>query len=256
MTSSDLTAPLPLSVPAGGWVLARPEALSPGARRVLVAGALGAHVLAGWALLQASAREVPTGETTPVMLEMIALQPEAPPPAPHPAPSPSAAPMPRPAPRITPSPPPPALATQERPQPVPRTAMAVPPPPAVVPALPEPSALPTPPAPAPPAAVAPAPAPAAPRQVAITETDWVRVPRLEYPPASRHAREEGVVLVRALIDARGVPRQVRLQRSSGFPRLDEEALEKASTARLKPRTENGQPVEFWAVMPLAFELDS
>jgi protein TonB len=90
----------------------------------------------------------------------------------------------------------------------------------------------------------------------ISDTDWVRAPQLDYPVASKRLREQGVVLVRALIDARGVPRRVVLQRSSGFPRLDEEALEKAPSARLKPRTENGQAVEFWAVMPFGFELEN
>ena len=101
----------------------------------------------------------------------------------------------------------------------------------------------------------PAPAPAAPRQVVLTDSDWVRVPEIEYPLASRRLKEEGTVVVRALIDTRGVPKQVVLQRSSGHTRLDQQALRAAMTARVKPRTENGVPFEFWIAMPLAFELE-
>jgi protein TonB len=104
--------------------------------------------------------------------------------------------------------------------------------------------------------VATAPVPAAPRTVVLTDSDWVRVPEIEYPPASRRLREEGTVIVRALIDTRGVPKQVVLQRSSGHARLDQAALRAALEARVRPRTENGVPFEFWIAMPLAFELEN
>ena len=89
----------------------------------------------------------------------------------------------------------------------------------------------------------------------LTDSDWVRVPEIEYPIASRRLKEEGTVVVRALIDTHGVPRQVVLQRSSGHTRLDQQALRAAMGARVKPRTENGVPFEFWIAMPLAFELE-
>jgi protein TonB len=140
------------------------------------------------------------------------------------------------------------------PVPVPAATFTAPPPPPELPALAAPTAPPTPPAPpAPP--LPPAPAPAAPRQVVLTDSDWVRVPQLDYPLAAKRLREEGTVVVKALIDVRGVPRQVTLQRSSGHPRLDQEALAKALTARVKPRTENGVPFEFSILMPLEFKLE-
>ena len=90
----------------------------------------------------------------------------------------------------------------------------------------------------------------------LTDTDWIRIPQLDYPLASKRLREQGVVLVRALIDTRGVPKQVVLQRSSGHARLDQAALRAALEARVRPRTENGVPFEFWIAMPLAFELEN
>lgn len=233
-----------------------PDALGPGAKRVLLGTMLGAHLLAGWALLQVPAVREAAAEVAPMMVDLIAPTPEAPPPPPPPPP------------KVQPKtpPPPPAAVIAAKPLPMPTVApvfTAPPPPPEPAP-LPPPEAPPVPPAPTPPAPPAPvappvppapAPAPAAPRQVVLTDSDWVRVPEVEYPLASRRLKEEGTVVVRALIDTRGVPKQVVLQRSSGHTRLDQQALRAAMTARVKPRTENGVPFEFWIAMPLAFELE-
>ena len=231
-----------------------PDALGPGAKRVLLGTMLGAHLLAGWALLQVPAVRAAAAEVAPMMVDLIAPTPQAPPPPPPPPP------------KVQPKtlPPPPAAVIATKPPPVPTVApvfTALPPPPEPAP-LPPPEAPPVPPAPTPPAPpapvappVPPAPAPAAPRQVVLTDSDWVRMPEVEYPLASRRLKEEGTVVVRALIDTRGVPKQAVLQRSSGHTRLDQQALRAAMTARVKPRTENGVPFEFWIAMPLAFELE-
>ncbi len=231
---------------------AAPDTLGPGAKRVLLGTMLGVHLLAGWALLQVPAVRQAAAEVAPMMVDLIAPTPEAPPPPPPP-------------PKVPPKtpPPPPAAVIAARPPPVPTVTpvfTAPPPPPQPAPAPPPdipppPPAPPAPPAPAAPP-VPPAPAPAAPRLVVLTDSDWVRVPETEYPPASRRLKEEGTVTVRALIDTRGVPKQVVLQRSSGHPRLDQQALRAAMTARVKPRTENGVPFEFWIAMPLEFELEN
>lgn len=225
-----------------------PDALGPGTKRVLVGGMLGVHLLAGWALLQVPAVRQAAAEVAPMVVDLIAPTPEAPPPPPPPKVQPK-----------TPPPPPAAViaATVPVPAPVPVFTAPPPPQPAPVPLPDTPPPPPAPPAPPAPAAppVPPAPAPAAPRQVVLTDSDWVRVPEIEYPLASRRLKEEGTVVVRALIDTRGVPKQVALQRSSGHARLDQQALRAAMTARVKPRTENGVPFEFWIAMPLEFELE-
>lgn len=227
--------------------LTSPETLGPGAQRVLLGTMLGAHLLAGWALLQVPAVRQAAAEVAPMMVDLIAPTPEAPPPPPPPMVQPK-------------TPPPPAAVIAARPPPVPTidpVFTAPPPPPTPVPPPDTPPAPPAPPVPPAPVAppMPPAPAPAAPRQVVLTDSDWVRVPEIEYPLASRRLKEEGTVVVRALIDTRGVPKQVVLQRSSGHTRLDQQALRAAMTARVKPRTENGVPFEFWIAMPLAFELE-
>jgi protein TonB len=216
------------------------DPLGAGVRGALVGTMLGAHLLAGWALLQTAAVREVVAEVAPIRIDLIAPQPEAPRPLPPPAPAPK-----------TPPPPPVAVLAAAPPPPVPQAppVFTAPPPP------PAPEAPPVPPAPAVPPVV-PAPAPAAPRTVVLTDSDWVRVPEIEYPLVSRRLREEGTVIVRALIDTRGTPKQVVLQRSSGHLRLDQAALRAALDARVKPRTENGVPFEFWIAMPLAFELEN
>ena len=234
-----------------------PDALGPGAKRALLGTMLGAHLLAGWALLQVPAVREAAAEVAPMMVDLIAPTPQAPPPPP---------PVPKVQPKLPPPPPAPVIAAKPPPLPSPVPAFTAPPPPPEPPPARPPEAPPTPPAPpappvppAPPAPTAPpvppAPAPAAPRQVVLTDSDWVRLPEVEYPLASRRLKEEGTVVVRALIDTRGVPKQAVLQRSSGYTRLDQQALRAAMTARVKPRTENGVPFEFWIAMPLAFELE-
>ena len=62
-------------------------------------------------------------------------------------------------------------------------------------------------------------------------------------------------MVRVLVDARGLPQQMQLTRSSGFASLDEAALATVRATRFKPYTENGVPQPFWVLMPLVFELE-
>lgn len=46
-----------------------------------------------------------------------------------------------------------------------------------------------------------------------------------YPPASMRAREQGYVVVQVLVDEKGQARTVEVVRSSGYPRLDESAVD-------------------------------
>ncbi len=224
------------------------DELGSGARTGVVLAMLGAHLLAGWALLQIPAVRQAAGEVAPLMVDLIAPEPQAPTPAP-PAP-------PKVQPRKVPPPPAPVLAAQPKvASPTPPVFTAPPPPPE--PPAPEPAPTPpSPPAPPAPPAPAPAPTPAAPRPVVLTDSDWVRVPEVDYPSASRRLQEEGMVIVKAVIDTRGVPKRVSLHRSSSFSRLDQAALAAAMTARVKPRTENGVPFEFSILMPLEFKLEN
>lgn len=211
------------------------EALSAGQRRALVAGMLGVHVAAGWALLQLEPVRLAVGQLAPVFVDWVAPpaeMPPAPPPPPKPRPRPVA---------------PPPLVAAPAPEPAAFVAPAPPPePPVVAVEAPPPASV------APPAPVAPPP----PKTIAITAVAYLTPPQLAYPAASRRLQEQGTVQVRVLVDARGAPQQMQLLRSSGFARLDEAALATVRTTRFKPYTENGVALPFWVVMPLIFELDN
>ncbi|MFD2450348.1 energy transducer TonB [Ideonella paludis] len=61
--------------------------------------------------------------------------------------------------------------------------------------------------------------------------------------------EQGTVLVRLVVDAQGLPTQVSLHKSSGHPRLDEQALQALRAARFVPYTRNGQALAWTAIAP-------
>ena len=66
--------------------------------------------------------------------------------------------------------------------------------------------------------------------------------------------EQGKVVLRVLIDAQGVPQQVELKQSSGYERLDQQALETVQRWRFVPGKRNGVPEAMWNVVPIQFVL--
>jgi protein TonB len=214
----------------------------PLARRTLVAGVLGAHLLGAWALLQVDAVRQAVGEVAPLMVELIAPPaPPAPPPPPTPSPPP---------PKVAKPPPPQVIAAAPTPAAPAPTFLAPPAPPEPPPAVMEAAAPPAPPAP-------PVPAPPPPpRTIPATAVEYLDPPAPVYPAASRRLSETGRVLVRVEIDTQGRARQVLLARSSGSPRLDEAGLAAVRAARFKPYTENGQPLAVWTAVPIVFELEN
>lgn len=210
------------------------DVLSAGQRRALVVGMLGAHVAAGWGLLQLEPVRQAMGELAPVFVDWVAPPTEVPP-----APPPPPKLMPK---RVVEPPP---LVTAA-PSPAPATFVAPPPPPEPPPVVVVEAAPPAPPAP-------PVP-PAPPKTVSITEVEYLTPPQLNYPAASQRLRESGTVLVRVTVDARGLPAQMVITRSTGFQRLDDAALATVGATRFKPRTENGVAVPFTVNMPLIFDL--
>lgn len=122
------------------------------------------------------------------------------------------------------------------------------------PAEAEPS--PEPPSAAPPSSpVAQAAAPAIALPKTISGVEYIQAPRPDYPPLSRRSGEEGKVLLRILINERGRPEKVEIQRSSGFDRLDEAARQSALRALFKPHMEDGRPVAVYTTVPIDFQLN-
>jgi protein TonB len=95
-------------------------------------------------------------------------------------------------------------------------------------------------------APAPTPVPAPAVKVApSTDADDLYNPNQRYPRMSLSMGEQGSVMVRILIGANGLPKKAELQKSSGFERLDQAALEYVMQSRYKPGTLNGVPNEMW-----------
>lgn len=219
--------------------LKRPAELSRTQTRLMVATMTALHLGAGWALLQVPAVRQAVLDVAPVMVELLAPptpQPETPPPPPAQMPTPRVQPL-------------PVLAAPS-PTAVPAEAFSVPPPP---PMQPEPAVAAAPVVtPAPPAPPAPPPAP---RRIDATAVSYTVEPPVEVPRASRRAGESGVVWLRVVVDTRGLPKLVQVQRSSGHARLDEQALFAMRQARFKPHTENGTPIEVEVIAPIEYLLD-
>lgn len=135
---------------------------------------------------------------------------------------------------------------QETPQPEPQPAPVS----APVPAVPVP-------APAPVVSEAPKPAPA---PLPVTQprfnADYLDNPKPAYPSISRRMGEEGEVRLRVHVDTAGNARQVEISHSSGFPRLDQAALDTVRQWRFIPARQGDQAISAWVIVPILFSLRS
>ncbi|MDI3308311.1 MAG: energy transducer TonB [Acetobacteraceae bacterium] len=75
-----------------------------------------------------------------------------------------------------------------------------------------------------------------------------------YPYESRLRNEEGTVVLVLRVGTRGQVVDVQLLTSSGYRRLDAQAMQDAWTWRFNPKVENGQPVEATVRAPVTFRL--
>jgi protein TonB len=86
----------------------------------------------------------------------------------------------------------------------------------------------------------------------ISDVAYLEPPRPQYPAESRRTGEQGLVVLRVLIDETGRAARVEVQRSSGFARLDEAAFKAVQRAQFRPYVENGVPRQALAVVPIEF----
>lgn len=242
-TLSPTTSSLTRAATAADTPWARPDArdeLTGTQRRGVMAGIVAAHLSIAYALLQLDTVRATVREVSPVFVDWIAPPgPAAPAPPPQPATAQRLRPPPPPAPAI-------AAVAEDSSAPAPFT---VEPPPAV----PAPAqATPAPPDPRPPVAAPPV----APRLIPATAVQFAEPPVVEYPRLSRRNGESGRVVLRVFIGSDGgAARSVQVERSSGHPRLDVAALAALQRARFKAHTDNGRPVEGWALVPIDFQLE-
>ena len=103
---------------------------------------------------------------------------------------------------------------------------------------------------------APAPTPMAQviKQVPPSAVRYLKEPVLNFPLMSKRAREQGTVVLRITVDVNGRLKDAWVQKSSGFERLDQQALQDMRSARFAPQMEDGKPVEWQTLAPLAYDL--
>lgn len=212
---------------------------------VTFAGVVLLHVLGlVWAAQQLSVSE-PVVTPPSVVGVLVAPEPEPAPPPPKPVPPP-----PKPEPKPVPTPKPVAKPTPKptpKPEPVREVAQE-----------PVQQAAPTPPAP-PSAPVQQAtPAPEAPAPVTPPRTDAAHLnnPAPQYPALSRRLGEQGRVMLDVYILPDGSVGEIKLNRSSGFPRLDNAALQAVKTWKYVPAKRGDKPIPFWYVQPVSFVLNN
>lgn len=246
----EITGRVPCAAP--GAVPPPPRSndhLPPAQRHAAIAAILVLHGVAAWGLLQVQAVRDSLVAAAPMFVDLLAPPapevPRLPPPPATPAPP-------------RPTPPKAVTAAAPRPEPAPAPFVApvepVPPEPVLAPAPPAP---PTPPAPpAPPAPPPPPPAPPAPTLIPPSAIQYLVLPDVVYPSASRRLGEQGLVVVAVFVDTEGVPQQVEVVQSSGFDRLDRAAVAGVRKARFRPYTEHGRPMAGWARIPTPFELEN
>lgn len=186
----------------------------------------------------------PPAPALPSPIHVRLIETTAEPPAPVTAPPPPVITPPRPQPSRATSPPVatvPSAAPQSVAEPVPVLRQTEPAAPAAAPA---PSAPPQP-APAPPPVVQPR-----------FDAAYLDNPRPPYPSVSRRLGEEGEVRLRVQVDPAGLAQQVEIQQGSGYPRLDQAALETVRQWRFVPARQGDQPVAAWVIVPIQFTLRS
>ncbi len=115
-----------------------------------------------------------------------------------------------------------------------------------------------PPAPVPPPA-RPAPPPPPPKpHVPVRVSAVVNAAACEkpaYPSASLRANETGVVLLSFLIDVDGRVLESRVERSSGYRRLDDAARNGLSLCQFKPATVDGKPEKTWSRIEYEWKIE-
>jgi periplasmic protein TonB len=76
-----------------------------------------------------------------------------------------------------------------------------------------------------------------------------------YPPQDIRMGNTGTVLLAVLVLPDGTVGDVRVERSSGFPRLDASASSEARQWRFRPGLLDGVPRPMWKQLPIVFRLE-
>jgi periplasmic protein TonB len=75
-----------------------------------------------------------------------------------------------------------------------------------------------------------------------------------YPSVARQRNYEGTVLLEVLVDEKGRVGRLRIARSSGYPLLDQAALDGVKGWRFEPGRRSGEKIAMWVEIPIRFTL--
>ena len=90
---------------------------------------------------------------------------------------------------------------------------------------------------------------------ANVQPDYLKNPKPDYPPAARRQHQEGTVLFRVHVTARGRPDRIELLQSSGVSALDESALRAVRGWEFTPAQMGEAEVESEIDFPIQFKLE-
>jgi protein TonB len=79
-------------------------------------------------------------------------------------------------------------------------------------------------------------------------------PQPNYPSLSRRLHEQGLVIIRVWVTPQGQAQRGEISTSSGFDRLDQEALQTVLRWRFTPGKRLGKPDAMWFNVPVHFVL--
>ena len=80
-------------------------------------------------------------------------------------------------------------------------------------------------------------------------------PSPRYPELARKLGQEGRVVLTVAVDSTGHPVRVELKKGSGFPLLDESALQAVRGWKFQPKRVGSLPVESTIDVPIRFQLE-
>ncbi|MOA59447.1 Gram-negative bacterial tonB protein [compost metagenome] len=92
-------------------------------------------------------------------------------------------------------------------------------------------------------------------QLPSSNAAYLNNPKPSYPSIRRRMGEQGKVVLRVFIDTEGNPQTIEIRQSSGYERLDQQAIESVKRWRFVPGKRNGVPEAMWNIVPINFVLE-
>jgi TonB family protein len=81
----------------------------------------------------------------------------------------------------------------------------------------------------------------------------IHSPPPEYPKEARKERREGTVVIKLVVGANGLPRDISVDRPLS-PDLDKAAMDAVKKWKFAPGTKDGEPVGVWIKVEVSFHL--